>query len=295
MIHQIPKGSKIGIISPSTALGDIGEIRDGLKYLQDIGYQVILGKYVFDEYFNMAGSPEARAEDIMSFFQDPEIKAIICTRGGYGAQYILPLLDYQTIKQNPKPIIGFSDITTLQMGIFAQSGNISYSSIMLKYDFYQTAINPLTERSFKAVLDGKQPEIFSGLSVNKGKAKGTLLGTNLASLRKLIGTPYFPKLDNSILLLEDVDEKTYQFEYMLLQLQQNIDFAKVKGIIFGQFTKAPLNNSKDKDINEIIDQFAQKSKIPIIKNFAFGHIAARYTIPLGVEVEMDADNCLLKF
>jgi len=296
MLTPIPQGSKIGVISPSCSLSGPEEIRNGLRYLQqELGYRVVLGNYVYENYHHMGGTPGQRAEDIMRFFADPEIKAIFASRGGYGSQYVLPELDYDIIRKNPKPIIGFSDTTALQTGIFAQTGNISYAGILLGFDFTSRPIHPQTADSLRRLLNGEGSEIRSGVTVNPGAATGTLLGTNLCVLQLLAGTPYYPNLQNSILLLEDVDDKSYRFERMLLQLKQMPGFSGVRGIIFGQFTNCPVSHSEDKDMQEIIAEFSNNLNIPVIKNFEFGHVPARYILPVGEKVFMDAGNCVLRF
>lgn len=287
-------GSKIGVITPSSALGEPEEIRNGLKWLQDAGYQVVLGDFVFEKERNQGGTAEQKAKDIMRFFKDSQIKALIASCGGYGAQAVLAHLDYDIIKQNPKPIIGFSDVTALQMGIYAQTGNVSAASIMLRFDFAKRPIHGLTESSFKAVMSGDIQNIKGGQTAVGGKAKGVLLGTNLCVLLSLAGTKYFPSLENAILVLEDVDEKTYTIERMLTQLKQQKDFGKLKGIVFGQFTDMSFNNPEDKSVIEIVDAFIEGLQIPVIKNFPFGHTAARYTLPLGGMAEINADDCILR-
>lgn len=295
MITPIPRGSKVGIISPSCSLQSPEDIRAGLHWLESCGYHIVLGHYVFDRKDHLAGSAEQRAEDIMRFFADSEIKAIFATAGGYGAQAVLPLLNYDIIKKNPKPIIGFSDITALQTGIYSQTNNISYTGILLKYDFQNnTSIHPYTAESFLQIMDGDYSEIMGGVTVNSGIAEGHLIGTNLCVLQLLAGTKYYPKLKDAILLLEDVDEKSYRIERLLLQLQQQPDFKDVRGIIFGQFTDIILNHPEDKDINQIIDDFANKVKIPIIKNFPFGHVRARKSLPIGAKIILDSNKCCLK-
>lgn len=294
MLTPIAKGSKVGIIAPSSSLNSPEEIRDGLRYLENLGYRVVLGKYVYENQNHMAGTPEQRAEDIMNFFADKEIKAIFAACGGYGSQYILPLLNYDVIKQNPKPIIGFSDTTALQTGIYTLTGNISYAGILLKYDFDKHNIHPYTDIALQAALNGKINDIKSGDTVNPGVAEGKLIGTNLCVLELLAGTPYYPNLNDSILLLEDVDDKTYRFERMLLQLHQHKQFSGVRGIIFGQFNDLSLNHPDDKDMNQIIDEFAAAVKIPVMKNFQFGHVRARQILPLGADVRLNATNCVLE-
>ena len=296
MLTPITQGSKVGIITPSTALNGPENIRDGLRYLrQTLGYEVVLGNYVFENFHHLGGTAQQRAEDIMRFFSDPEIKAIFATRGGFGAQYILPELDYDIIRRNPKPIIGFSDITALQMGIFAQTGNISYAGPLLGFDFASRPIHPQTAASLQQILQGQTAEICSGQKLNSGQAAGRLLGTNLCVLLHLCGTPYFPDLRDSILLLEDVDEKSYRIERMLLQLRQLQGFSGVRGIIFGQFTNCEPDSPQDRDVNALLTDFANEINIPMIRNFAFGHVAARYVLPLGVKARMDADTCRLQF
>ncbi len=295
MINPIPRGSKVGIVSPSSALDSPEDIRDGLRWLESCGYRVALGRYTYDRLNHMAGTPAEQAEDIMRFFADPETKAIFASCGGFGSQYVLPLLDYNVIKKNPKPVIGFSDTTALQTGIFAQTGNISYAGLLLKYDFGRgSTVHPYTAESFLQVMEGRFEDIRGGSTVNPGEAEGRLIGTNLCVLQSLAGTPYYPDLKNSILLLEDVDEKSYRIERMLLQLRQQLQFGGVQGIIFGQFTDIRLNHPDDKDINQIIDDFAADIKIPVIKNFPFGHVRARKTVPLGAEVSFDAAACVLR-
>ena len=295
MLNPIPSGSKVGIIAPSCALDSPEDIREGLRWLESSGYRIVLGQYVFEKNNHLAGTPEQRAEDIMRFFADPEIKAIIAVCGGYGAQEILPLLKYDVIAKNPKPIIGFSDTTALQTAVFAKTGNISYAGILLKYDFKDNSrIHPYTADSFLELMNGKFKEISGGVRVNSGTAQGKLIGTNLCVLELLAGTPYFPNLKDSILLLEDVDEKSYRIERMLTQLSQHPTFNGVRGIVFGQFNDIYLNHPDDKDVNQILDDFARKHKIPTIKNFPFGHVRARKSVPLGAYVILDADNCRLK-
>ena len=226
MINPVPRGSKVGIVSPSSALDSPEDIRDGLRWLESCGYRVVLGTHVYDRLNHMAGTPEQQAEDLMRFFADPEIRAVFAAAGGFGAQYLLPLLDYDLIRKNPKPLIGFSDTTALQAGILARTGNVCYAGILLKYDFGRGAtVHPYTAESFLRAMDGRFEDIRGGTVVNPGTAEGRLVGTNLCVLQSLAGTPYYPDLTDTILLLEDVDEKSYRIERMLLQLRQQPSFA----------------------------------------------------------------------
>ncbi len=294
-LNKIEKGSKLGIISPSSSIASKAEINMGLDYLQKLGYEPILGEHVFDNYFATGGLVADRAKDIMSFFANKDIKGIFCTRGGYNSHALLPELDYDIIKSNPKPIFGFSDITALQMGIYSQTGNVSCASILLKYDFESGGIAPITNKSLQDVLGGNNQKIQSGKSLNGGVASGVLLGTNLCVFQSLAGTKYYPDLTNSILFFEDVDASTYQIETYLNSLKQNEGFAGVRAIVFGQWTDINIRHSNQKDITQILDNFAKDVKIPMIKDFAFGHVYSRYSLPLGASVSIDANNCTISF
>ncbi len=140
-----------------------------------------------------------RANDLMNFFKDPEIKTIIATRGGQSSQRLLPLLDYDLIKRNPKQLIGFSDTTALQLGLFKISGLITYTGYTLTVN-----LSPLVKKTLMSCLLNNNYQIFRGVTVYPGVSKGSLLGGNLTLLTNLMGTPYFPEFNESILLLEDV-------------------------------------------------------------------------------------------
>ena len=289
MITPIPQGSAIGIITPASSLQSPEQIRNGLAWLAEKGLKICLGDFVYENQNNFSGSPKERADDIMRFYKNPDIKAIIATRGGYGSQSLLPFLDYEIIRQNPKPIIGFSDITALQNAVYTQSGIASCAGIMLKYDFADGKIQPQTAKSFENWLNGVFMPIRAGNITNPGIAHGTIIGGNLRTFVSLAGTKYFPPLAGNILVLEDFDEKTYNIERMLVQLEQQKDFSCLSAIVFGAFTDCSLNHPQDKDIESILQQFADAHKqIPMIKHFPHGHIKARFCLPIGIKAKLSA-------
>ena len=290
MLKPILQGSKIGVITPSSSIEAPEQIRNGLRYLAELGYELKIGNFVFDDKNHFSGTPLQRAEDIMRFYTNPDIAAIISTAGGYGSQSVLPYLDYEIIKQNPKPIIGFSDITALQNAVFTCANVSSIAGIMLKFDFAD-GDNNQTKLSFENILNGHFEEIKSGNILNSGNAKGILIGGNFCTFMCLSGTKYFPSLKGKILLLEDVDEKSYRIERMLTQLEQQKDFNEISGIIFANFRNCELNHPKDKNIDDILQEFAEKHRnIVMIKDFAHGHIKARYCLPIGEKMQLSFDD-----
>lgn len=292
MIKSIPQEAYFGVITPSSSLETPEKIRNGLAYLAELGYHSKIGNFVYGSSNHFSGTPKERASDIMNFFKNPDIAAIIASCGGYGAQSVLPYLDFNIIRQNPKPIIGFSDITALQTAVYTLSGISSIAGIMLKFDFSDNNPAFQTKNSFeKLIIDGQFTPVPAGNTLNSGYAEGVLIGTNFCTLMSLAGTTYFPRLEQKILLLEDIDEKSYRIERLLCQLEQQQGFELVSAIIFGTFSNCALNHPEEKDIESVLDEFAARHpKITMVKHFPFGHTKARICLPIGEKMQLDATS-----
>ena len=288
-------GDKVGLITPSSFLPNPECIEKGIDYLRSLGFEVVRGRHLYDSFRYMGGTPEQRAEDIMAFFKDAEIKAIFSTAGGSGSQKILPLLDYDIIKANPKPVLGFSDVTALQLGIYAKTKNPSYTGFTLKYDFKTGSIDPLVKTSLETLLRDEKLTAQGGKTVRGGSAEGILVGGCLSMFRNLCGTAFYPDISNAVLLIEDVSEKTYKVDLMLQQLQQCPNFDKIKGIVFGQFADNIIAAPEDGTVDDTIFDFCKNLNIPVIKDFPYGHVPSRYVLPIGRKCRLDADNCRLEF
>lgn len=293
-MFKLNKGDKIGIISPSSGLEN-NDISAGLDYLRGKGLLPVVGRHVKAQYRYMGGTDTERAADIMDFFADSSIKALFCTRGGAGSLRILPHLDYNIIRRNPKPIFGFSDSTVLQNGIYTQTANISYSGFLLLYDFRNGSLNPMQSADLDNIFAEQKSDIKSGTTVTPGTAEGVLIGGNISCLLSLCGTPYFPDLNGKILLLEDVGIKSYQLDIMLHQLKMQPGFTAIRGLIFGQYTDIKIVDDCDGDINDNISCFCAEIDVPAIKDFAYGHVPARHVLPIGGTVRLDAGQCTLSF
>lgn len=292
MIKPIPQEAYFGVITPSSSLETPEKIRNGLAYLAELGYHSKIGNFVYGSSNHFSGTPKERASDIMNFFKNPDIAAIIASCGGYGAQSVLPYLDFNIIRQNPKPIIGFSDITALQTAVYTLSGISSIAGIMLKFDFLDNNPAFQTKNSFeKLIIDGQFTPVPAGNTLNSGYAEGVLIGTNFCTLMSLAGTTYFPRLEQKILLLEDIDEKSYRIERLLCQLEQQQGFELVSAIIFGTFSNCALNHPEEKDIESVLDEFAARHpKITMVKHFPFGHTKARICLPIGEKMQLNATS-----
>lgn len=282
-------GDTIGIIAPSAGLND-KTLQPTIAFFHELGLTVKTAENLNCKYRYMSGTDSERATALNKMFADKDIKALFCLRGGAGSTRILNLLDYNLIKNNHKPIIGLSDSTALQNAVISKSQNPCLTGFLPLYDITDNIINETTKSSLYAALFSDKNEIHSGTCLIEGKAQGNIIGGCLSVLCYLCGTPYFPDLKDKILLLEDVGEKTYKIDLLLNQLKQQKNFNKLKGIIIGQFTKCHIADNEDGSTEDCINDFTQELTIPIIKNFAYGHIPERHIIPLGLPVKLTAEK-----
>lgn len=203
----LPKNATLGLVAPASPIYSKTEFDQMIVDLNDLGYNLVLGNHVDDRYGYLAGKDEDRVEDLHQMFSNPAIDGILCIRGGYGSNRILELIDFNLIAANPKPFIGFSDITSLHMAIYKNTGLITFHGPVGKsswpeytrnswVDVLQDAKNPLYE------IPSEQKD--AAYTINSGKSTGILLGGNLTVLTSLLGSDYLPSFDNAILFLEDV-------------------------------------------------------------------------------------------
>ena len=286
--------STIGIVSPSSPVSP--EILDSMiKYLNQLGFKVKVGANSSKSKLLLAGSDKQRASDIMEFYSDPEVSALIVTRGGVGSLSLLPLLDFEIIKKNPKFLFGFSDTTSLQLGIYAKTGLVSFSGFSGKDVSNNKLLDNLLKTTFDNCLKQKNYVISQGETVNKGIVTAPLIGGNLMCMLYLLGTKYQPDFKNKILFFEDVALEPYIIEGMMSQLYVSGILNQVAGIIIGIFSNCDANKYPDQGatVGEIINAWCKKIKVPCIKNFPYGHIDARCVLPIGQMATLDATNCKL--
>ena len=283
-------GDTIGLIAPSSPLQP-GRLEARTRYLSQKGFKVKPGRHLQDGDRFLAGKDANRAADIMEFIIDPEIKAIMAVAGGYGSQRLLPLLDFDLIRKNPKIITGFSDTTALQLGLLKMSGLISYTGFTFR-DVDKPEIDPLVDQTLMNCLTGQSNTITEGIAVNTGKVKAPLIGGNLECLIALMGTPYQPDYRDCILLLEDVFAEPFQTDSRLSQLHLAGIFDVVAGVIFGTFSNCIANHNPERDgtIQDVISEWSQKINVPTIKEFPYGHIDRRCVMPIGKEIILDVST-----
>lgn len=295
---KLNSGDVIGIISPASTPADLERIENGVHYLEKLGYRIEVGKNVGAIEGYLAGSDEQRLADLHAMFKNKNVNAIFSIRGGYGSPRLLDKIDYKIIKENPKIFVGYSDITALQMAFFAKCGLVTFAGPMVTADFSEE-ISPYTEEIFwKTLTSNKKigrlhnPEDEKFFVLNKGRAMGRIIGGNLSILTSIIGTDYLPKFKDAILLLEEIGEAPYRIDRMLNQLRLLKVFNQINGVVLGDFVNCyeTDSNKRSQTLNEVIVDYFENLKIPVIYNFRHGHLNEKITIPFGLRSTLNASR-----
>lgn len=311
---KLKKGDEVRIIAPSLSMAIISPdiIELAKKRLKELGLMVTFGKHCM-EIDNSGSSPvESRIEDIHDAFLDPNVKAILSVIGGVNSNQLLKYLDFEIIKNNPKILCGYSDITVLSNAILAKTGLISYSGPhfssfgMLKgveyiIDYFKKVLFNESEVTIKPsqkwsddlwFINQKDRKFIVNkgiLVINNGKATGKIVGGSLCTLNLLLGTEYMPDIRESILFIEDDEtQNAGYFDRNFQALIHQPNFDKVRGVIIGRFQiKSNIDDSK---IREIVTSKKELARIPIVANVNFGHVMPIITFPIGGKCSIKAKN-----
>ena len=300
---KLLKGNLIGIISPASSPDDLSLIEGGVKYIEGLGYQTILGNNVGKSRGYLAGTDAERVDDIHQMFCDKNAKAIFCLRGGYGAFRLLDKIDYKIIRNNPKIFVGFSEITALQMAFLQKANLITFAGPMVLPNFSKEVSTYTEENFWRMMTSNKKPGRIKIPKINRlslispNEVSGIIVGGNLAVFTSLLGTRYLPDLKNKILFLEDISEPPYKIDRMFNQLRLNNVFKKVKGTILGRFEDCKETDEKKKTLTleEVWKDYLGSIKIPAIHSFPYGHIKDMVTLPIGIRIRLNAAKGYLEF
>lgn len=295
---RLTKGDTIGVIAPAGAIYSETAIPEFKEIIHGLGYKTVFSNKINDKNAYLAGSDKTRADELNKMFANPEIDAIITMRGGWGCARMLSMIDYKTIKHNPKIIIGYSDITSLLIAIYEKTGLITFHGPVgysTWNDFSIDYFNRVLVDAKKVTFNQPYNEDDKITTIAEGKATGELVGGNLSVLAGIIGSDYLPKWKNKILFLEEIGEKPYKVDRMLTQLKLAGVFEQINGLIFGKCTDCESSEpEKSFTITEIIKQHLKPYNIPAFYGSMIGHIENKFTIPLGIEAEMDANTGSIK-
>lgn len=299
---RLDKSKKIAITAPASPTST-SEIASSVRYFRSLGFEVIIGETVTktsSKYRYLSAPDEKRAEEFMNFVTDESVGMILAARGGYGVMRILPMIDFQLIRKNPKIIMGFSDITALLLGIYNNSRMISYHGPVASSSFNRYQKENILEILMPTKNNGLPQIDCPGCTIiNNGVVRGKIMGGNLTILSATLGTDYEFNARNSIIFLEDISEHGYEIDRMLTQLLLAGKFDECSGIIFGKFSNLNRRNhfypNYGYTIKEVIYQIIKKINKPCLLGMPFGHVTENSTLPLGVEAELNCDEKMLKF
>jgi len=287
---RLRPGDTIGIVAPAGPF-DTELFDRGIEVLKSFGFRVHWPKNIFKKIGYLAGPDKHRANQVNRLFLNPEIKAIICARGGFGSMKTLSSLNLDLIRKNPKIFMGFSDISALLSVFYLHCGLVTFHGPVV------TTLGKSTQKTKDTVLNvlssDKNPELKpeKGVTIKPGSASGPILGGNLTTLCHLMGTPYEPCFKDHILLLEDTGEATYRIDRMLIQMKLAGCLEGLKGVVLGSFKKC----GDLVEIFRIVEERFSVDEIPILGGFEIGHGRTNITIPLGIEATLDADAKIIRF
>jgi len=283
-------GSRVALVAPAGPLRDRADLDRAIANVRAFEWEPVVGEYVLERDGYLAGTDAHRLADLNRFARDPDIDAVWCIRGGYGAMRLLDDVDYDAWRTHPKTLIGYSDITALHAAISRRAGLVTFHGPTAR-----AALTPMTTASFRDTVT-QSPGAFEcsvyddAVTLHGGRGHGRLVGGNLALVAALAGTPYAWDLDGAILVLEDVSESVYRLDRMLTQLRLTGSLERAAGIIFGQFTEIPDDASNaDRPLDRLLDEVAARAGVPAVRNFPLGHIDNQVTLPLGAAARLDAD------
>ena len=303
---KLKEGDKLGLITPGSYIS-IEEKEKSIENLKELGFEVEHTNrlMLMNGYF--AGNDKQRANDINEMFEREDIKGIVCARGGYGCVRTLPHIDYDIIRENPKVLIGYSDVTALLYGIYNKTGLINfhgpvgistYNDFSKKY-FNNVLLNPEKELEFTSSVSGNNENFYGLTTINSGTAIGELVGGNLSIVVSLIGTEYDIDTIGKIIFLEEYIEEPYRIDRMLTQMIQAGKFDEAAGIALGVFKYCESKEENPSFTNsynlmEVLMDRLSGLGIPVVYGLSFGHVKDKFTIPFGIKAELDADNFNLK-
>jgi muramoyltetrapeptide carboxypeptidase len=298
---RLNAGDTVGLINPAGATFHPDDVAITSEILAALGLKMKAGQHLLDRYGYLAGSDKARATDVNDMFADREVNAILTLRGGWGCNRLLDLLDYELIADNPKILMGYSDITSLLLALNAKTGVVTFHGPVGTSTWNEYSTRFVKKLLFNAeVFSMENPREIGDnlaqvkdrvLTINGGKAKGKILGGNLSVLAALVGSDYLPDFKNNILFLEDVGEDIYRVDRMLTQLRLSGILGDISGFVFGRCSDCgPGKGYGSLTLEEVLGDHIKPLGIPAWYGSMIGHIENKFTIPLGIETEIDADR-----
>lgn len=287
---RLSAGDTLGIAAPAGPFNR-AQFEQGMHVLKDMGFRLQIPDGIYRRNGFLAGSDPERADIVNHLFADPEVRGIVCARGGYGATRLEPYLDWEVIQAHPKVFVGFSDITVLHHLMVSRGRITTFHGPMA------TTLGPAAEdtrRSFLEALTAAAPIVIAAEParvIRPGEGRGPVAGGNLTMLCHLLGTPLQPKFKGHLLFLEEVNEAPYRIDRMLVQMRLAGCFRELAGLFWGDF----VDCGQAQSIAEIICAHFKESPYPVVTGFPIGHGRVNLTLPLGLEAVLTTDPAQLRF
>jgi muramoyltetrapeptide carboxypeptidase len=304
---RLRPGDTVGLVQPAGFVADLAGPHTAIDTIRGMGLVPKIGQHVYDRHGYLAGTDESRASDVNAMYADPTVRAVFAARGGWGSARLLPYLNWEVISSNPKLLVGFSDITALHMAIAARGGFPTIHASNAGNTWGHMTLDTFRRLAFDAALPFYQSRLGADLSnaaagsgrvetVRPGTATGRLMGGNLTVLSTLMGTPFLPSFDGSILFLEDVDEAVYSIDRMLTQLVLSGVLKRVAGVVFGRCARCGSAGASGGGftLSDVLTRHLRPLGVPVFSGAMIGHIANQLSMPLGVRAELDADACTIR-
>ncbi|MFN0036181.1 MAG: LD-carboxypeptidase [Saprospiraceae bacterium] len=300
---RLSEGATVALIAPSSPPSEEKLVK-GIANLTQLGFKIVEGKSLRARHGYLAGTDAERLADLHEAFKTPEIEAVWCIRGGYGAARLLPDIDYKLIRRNPKPFIGYSDVTALHLAIHQRTGLVTFHGPVAASDYPEDTLrhfrsmlmSPVFPYEIAAPMEGAETEApeFHPFVIAPGQAVGALTGGNLALLSSLAGTAFAPIFTKKIVFIEDVGEQPYRLDRMLTQLLQATDLAQAAGIALGVFADCqPKQDSPSLSLPDALRDRLGGLGIPVVYGIPFGHVPHQATFPYGIKASLDAEKMRL--
>ena len=289
----IGAGARVALIAPGGPLKGEDDLQRAEDNARALGWEPRRGSHVLACDGYLAGNDGDRLADLNAALTDDDVDAVWCLRGGYGAMRILNNVDYAALRRRPKPLIGYSDVTALHAAIATRCEVVSYHGPTARAE-----LTPFAKTSLERALHGEEScgAAITASMLHPGRARGRLVGGNLALLSALAGTPYEPNYHDAILIVEDVNEAAYRIDRMLTQLRLAGRLARCRGIVFGQFTDMPTaaSDGSTRPLDDVLREVVSALEVPSIAGAPIGHVADQWTVPLGAIAELDAESRTLR-
>lgn len=281
-------GDKVGLIAPASSFNREAFLA-GCDRLRQLGYEPVYVEDIFDRDIYFAGPAERRARELNAYWQREDIRALVCVRGGYGSNYLLENLDFDLIAKRPKILVGCSDVTSLLTAIHDRTGLVTFHGPMVAKDL---AGGTFDSSSWNSSLDGSAAwdVATSGVEVLRpGQARGKLYGGCLSMLVASLGTPFEIETEGTILFIEDVAEKPFRIDRMLMQLRLAGKLEGVRGFIFGEMLECLPPAGETYTLQQVIMRVLASYDVPVVFGLKSGHVTdGNITLPIGVQAELKA-------